>query len=88
MRRLNIIDKTLMQVDQALRTSFGRAHAVRENPARGVRDNALSTEDEWQSAGLMRVNHTGEVCAQALYFGQALGAREAATNEQMIQSAV
>ena len=87
MRKLNFIDKALIQVDQALRTSYGRAHAERENPARDIEDAELGGEDERRSAGLMRINHSGEVCAQALYFGQALSAREAAVNEQMIQAA-
>ena len=76
-----------MQLDQALRTSYGRAHASRENPAKGVQDEALGIEQEQQAANMMRVNHAGEVCAQALYFGQALTAREAAVNEQMMQAA-
>jgi ubiquinone biosynthesis monooxygenase Coq7 len=87
MRKFNLIDKALMQVDQALRTSYGHAHAERENPARGIEDGELGGEDEQRSAGLMRINHSGEVCAQALYFGQALSAQDAAVNGQMMQAA-
>ena len=88
MRRLNYIDQTLVQLEQALRTCYGRAHADCENPALRVRDDALSSADRRRAGAMMRVNHSGEVCAQALYFGQALSARDAAINEQMIQSAI
>ena len=57
MRQHSLIDHAFMQLDQALRTSYGRAHAERANPASGVEDESLSAEDERQAAGLMRINH-------------------------------
>jgi ubiquinone biosynthesis monooxygenase Coq7 len=70
------LDRILAAADEALRALSGSAHAARPVPCadRGV---PASEEDRRLSAGLMRVNHTGEVCAQALYSGQSLVARDA-----------
>lgn len=65
-----------MQADHALRTVFGRPSTTeRENPARTVKDSPLPEDERKLAASLMRVNHAGEVSAQALYQGQALTAR-------------
>lgn len=71
----NIVDALIMNFDQALKTLVpGSVHANRENPgARGTVE--LDDAERKHTAGLMRINHTGEVCAQALYQGQALTAR-------------
>jgi len=75
-RRAGPLDALLSAADEALRTLSGSVEAARPSPA--TRPDAPSSDDERRlSAGLMRVNHTGEVCAQALYSGQALVAREA-----------
>lgn len=73
---LSPLDRILMNVDRAVRTLHS-AHtsAQRCSPAELVADTALSDEEKKHAAGLMRVNHTGEVMAQALYQGQALTAR-------------
>lgn len=66
-----LIDRLVAAADEALRTLAGAAHPARPAPGK---DEPGGT-DPRHSAGLMRVNHTGEICAQALYSGQALFAR-------------
>jgi ubiquinone biosynthesis monooxygenase Coq7 len=70
------IDRLITAADGALRTLAGVAGAARETPGRGAA-SASSPEERRHVAGLMRVNHSGEICAQALYAGQALMARDA-----------
>ena len=70
------IDRLIVGFDRALRTLSGTASAARPNPAAGVVSEELTPEERRHVAGLMRVNHTGEVCAQALYQAQALVARD------------
>ena len=70
--RRSLVDHLLIAADEALRTLSGSASAARASPAREARAGG----DPRVSAGLMRVNHTGEICAQALYSGQALFARD------------
>lgn len=76
-----------MQVDRALRTLAATPKAVRESPATGVEGGPLSADEEKHVAGLMRVNHTGEVCAQALYEGQALTATDSQTRTALLAAA-
>ena len=71
--RRSLVDQLLVAADEALRTLSGSISPARPSPARGAPEGGEGT----LSAGLMRVNHTGEVCAQALYSGQALFARDA-----------
>jgi 3-demethoxyubiquinol 3-hydroxylase len=71
-----LLDRFLTAADEALRALSGSSQAARPLPCDN-RDIPASDEDRRLSAGLMRVNHTGEVCAQALYSGQSLVAREA-----------
>lgn len=81
-------DHLLMNVDQALRTVFGRPQTTgRPDPARAAADTQLSPQEMRHSAGLMRVNHVGEVCAQALYQGQAVTARADRVREAMREAA-
>jgi ubiquinone biosynthesis monooxygenase Coq7 len=70
------IDQLIVGFDRALRTLSGTASAARPNPAAGIAGSDLTPEERRHAAGLMRVNHTGEVCAQALYQAQALVARD------------
>ena len=70
------IDELIIGFDRALRTLAGRASAARPNPAGAIAAAELTSEERRHAAGLMRVNHTGEVCAQALYQAQALVARD------------
>lgn len=71
--RHSLIDQLLIAADEALRALSGAATPSRPSPA----DSRAEGDEPRVSAGLMRVNHTGEVCAQALYSGQSLFARDA-----------
>lgn len=88
MRGYSFIDKVLMQVDAALNTILGSQFSSRSNPADGIVDGELSAADKRQSQGFMRVNHTGEVCAQALYRGQLLFAEDNNTTAMLQQAAI
>ena len=68
-------DAFILQFDKALRTVFASANSRRPHPDAGLPDSDMSEAEKRHAAGLMRVNHSGEVCAQALYQGQALTAR-------------
>jgi ubiquinone biosynthesis monooxygenase Coq7 len=75
-RRLNSADQIMIGIDSALRTLFGRPLVTeRPNPAESIDEAQMSEEERDLTARLMRINHTGEVCAQALYQGQALTAK-------------
>lgn len=81
---MNIADKLITNFDLALKTLVpGSVHAQRENPAQVMQETELSDDVRKHTAGLMRINHTGEVCAQALYQGQALTARLPEVGESM-----
>ncbi len=82
-----LIDDVVLQVDNALRTLSGSRAALRDNPARNVTEASLSEDEQAHAAGLMRVNHTGEICAQALYEGQALTAKDADTRNSLLTAA-
>ena len=71
----SLLDKLLIQCNQALATLVGTPEHVRENPATNTDELPLTSSERKHSAGLMRVNHTGEVCAQALYHGQLVFAK-------------
>src|SRR5690606_35480006 len=87
-RRLSPLDRLIGQFDHALRTTFnGGIPAHRPLPADGLDDAPLDAAARRHAAGLMRVNHAGEVCAQALYLGQAAVARDGATRARLLQSA-
>lgn len=77
-RQFSPIDQVLVEAGRALEVLGGAVHASRPNPAGrpSAADKALSESEQRHSAGLMRVNHVGEVCAQALYRGQALFCRD------------
>jgi ubiquinone biosynthesis monooxygenase Coq7 len=82
-------DRLLASADNALRTLAGAVHAARPNPAARLRADAapLADDERREAAALMRVNHVGEVCAQALYQAQALTARTPELRRQMQQAA-
>ncbi len=87
-RHYSPIDEVLVRADQALRTLFGRPQTTeRANPALGLGEAPLSARERDHVGRLMRINHTGEVCAQALYQGQALTARRPAVRAKMERSA-
>jgi ubiquinone biosynthesis monooxygenase Coq7 len=66
------LDKAIIEFDRALRTVFAPASTVRPVPGDDLPEADLSQEEKNRSAALMRVNHCGEICAQALYQGQSL----------------
>jgi ubiquinone biosynthesis monooxygenase Coq7 len=86
-RHFNLIDRLLIDTQNALGTVFGSARAQRRNPAEAEADLVLDDEQRRHAAGLMRVNHVGEVCAQALYVGQAAVARDEQTRQQLLAAA-
>jgi ubiquinone biosynthesis monooxygenase Coq7 len=69
------LDRLIIAFDNALRTLHAPAHSARPHPDSDVADAALAADERQLAAALMRVNHSGEICAQALYQGQALTAR-------------
>jgi 3-demethoxyubiquinol 3-hydroxylase len=86
------IDPLISAADRALRAIFAPAHASRPvpdapPPAPGTAPAVMSQADRRESAALMRVNHSGEVAAQALYHGQALVSRSAATRDMLLHAA-
>lgn len=87
-RHYSPIDRLLLQADTALRTLIpNSSHASRPSPAVLEPQSSLDAEQTRHIAGLMRINHTGEVCAQALYQGQALTASLPDVREKMEQAA-
>lgn len=89
LRNLSVIDNAVEQCDTVLKTLFGqRISSLRPNPANAATAVELTSAEKKHSAGLMRVNHTGEVCAQALYQGQALTAKLASTRNDMKAAAI
>lgn len=84
----SVLDQLICEFDRALKISTGSLKtASRQSPAHTIQDKSLSEKDQSKSARLMRVNHTGEVCAQALYQGQALTARNSAVTDIMQRAA-
>lgn len=79
-------DALILQFDKALRTLFVPAASRRPYPDQGVPEVDMSDAEKRHAAGLMRVNHSGEVCAQALYQGQALTARNPEAAKALIQA--
>ena len=86
-RHYSPLDRLLIEAQHALGTSLGPARAERANPAGALRDPVLDDSDRRHAAGLMRINHVGEVCAQALYCGQAAVARDESTREHLLHAA-
>jgi ubiquinone biosynthesis monooxygenase Coq7 len=76
------LDSVICAFDRTLRTMSNVATASRPNPAVGVAEPGLTEQEKTHSAGLMRVNHVGEVCAQALYAAQSAFAKTPLTREQ------
>ena len=88
MRQYTGIDKLINSFDQALRSLVpGATSAQRSNPSEGT-TTQLAVSEARHVAGLMRVNHSGEVCAQALYHGQALTAKLPKVRQEMEFAAI
>jgi len=86
-RTFTPIDRLLVDAQNALDTVFGRPPAQRASPAAEEADVVLDESERRHAAGLMRINHVGEVCAQALYVGQAAVARDPATRADLLRAA-
>ncbi len=87
-RHLTRLDRLLGGLQQAMQTMTGvTPTAQRPSPGQDQAETALETAQRLDVAGLMRINHTGEVCAQALYLGQAALARSRATKAYLKQAA-
>ncbi len=84
---MSFLDPLISQVDQALRTVFAVAPTVRSMPGEQLPEVAMTEDERRHVAALMRINHVGEVCAQALYAGQAATARDDRTRVAMQQAA-
>jgi len=82
------LDSLIHQFDRALRALAGVHRAERPSPAAGLPEAALGAEERAEAAALMRVNHVGEVCAQALYQGQALTANDPANRRSLERAAL
>ncbi|EAQ98007.1 2-polyprenyl-3-methyl-6-methoxy-1,4-benzoquinone monooxygenase [Congregibacter litoralis] len=87
-RRLTTLDRLISEADTVMRTLSSRGNtAGRPSPARGHSESKLDERSQKHVASLMRVNHTGEVCAQALYQGQALTAKLPTVRDEMREAA-
>ena len=86
-RTLSPLDRLLDSAQNALSTVAGSPRAERANPGETIPDVVLDEAERRHAAGLMRINHVGEVCAQALYIGQAAVARDAATRAHLLEAA-
>ena len=86
-RNLSPLDRWLVEAQRGLDTVFGNPPAQRPNPAGDTPDVALDEAEQRHAAGLMRINHVGEVCAQGLYFGQAAVARDPETRAHLLDAA-
>ena len=82
-----MLDSFIAELDRALRAIAGVHDGHRPTPAGAAREADLTEDERRHAAALMRVNHVGEVCAQALYRGQALTARDQHTRQQLEQAA-
>ncbi len=82
------LDRIIIEFDKGLRTLLSDAHSVRPHPDADVMETPLDDVEMKQSAALMRVNHSGEICAQALYQGQAMTARDPVVQKKLQQAAL
>jgi len=88
-RHYTFLDRLCLGVDQAVRTLSGTTkNTGKVNPAKNILEHDLTEKQRQQSASLMRVNHAGEVCAQALYHGQSVGSRTDRLQKKMQQAAL
>lgn len=80
-------DDLIIAFDQGLRTVFAPAHSARATPGDALPDADMDERQRSLAAALMRVNHSGEICAQALYQGQALTARDSSARAALEHAA-
>ena len=87
LRQTTPLDHLLTEAQRALDTVFGNPPAERPYPADDAAEPGMSARERRHAAGLMRINHVGEVCAQGLYFGQAAVAQDPATRAHLLEAA-
>src|SRR5450830_135834 len=85
---MQFFDQLITDLDKALRVVSGVVASSRPNPAAQIGDSAMSDAEKLHSAGLMRVNHVGEVCAQALYDAQGRFAQAQALKQQFAHAGI
>ena len=81
------LDRLITAFDNGLRTLLAPAHSARAVPGAALAEPEMTAPERQVAAALMRVNHTGEICAQALYQGQAVTARNATARAALEQAA-
>src|SRR5512143_371778 len=81
------LDRLIIEFDKGVRTLFAKAPTARPYPDADIADAEMTEAEKKHAAALMRINHTGEICAQALYQGQALTARDPAVQSQLQHAA-
>ena len=86
-RTLSPFDRLLSGLERAMEAVAGSPEPARRSPGDSVPDAPLDDAERRHAAGLMRINHVGEVCAQALYVGQAALARTEETREHLMHAA-
>lgn len=82
------LDRFIIEFDKGLRTLLSEAHSVRPYPDADVAESAMTDAEKSHAAALMRVNHSGEICAQALYQGQALTAKDPLVQQKLQHAAL
>lgn len=82
-----MLDRLIVEFDKGLRTLMAEAHSGRPHPDKQIEEQSLTDAEKKHAAALMRVNHCGEVCAQALYSGQSVTAKNQATVIALQQAA-
>jgi ubiquinone biosynthesis monooxygenase Coq7 len=86
-RHLSLADRLIQELDRGLRTVAAANVAARPFPAQGTPETLTDPAERQHAAALMRVNHAGEIAAQALYHGQALTARNPQVRDQLLAAA-
>ncbi|HZR02510.1 MAG TPA: 2-polyprenyl-3-methyl-6-methoxy-1,4-benzoquinone monooxygenase [Burkholderiales bacterium] len=81
------VDRFIIPFDRALRTLFSKPTSARKMPGEDLPEAQMEDDERQLAAGLMRVNHTGEICAQALYEGQLLAARKPCVRDLLSRAA-
>lgn len=87
MHHYSLWDQLILRFDKTFQSMHLTSQAKRPNPAMNIPETALSLSEHKHAAGLMRVNHVGEVCAQALYQGQAIAAHSPVIREKLLKAA-
>lgn len=83
LRQFSFVDQVIGQIEDLLHSHHDGIHSDRPYPAEHIEDGSLTDVDKKHSAGLMRVNHSGEICAQALYCGQMVTAQHQTTRDML-----